>query len=204
MPQSLANVLIHVVFSTKNRQPFLKTKEVRDVMTKYLVGTLHHIKCPSLIVAAVEDHVHALCNLHRTMSVSKLIEELKTSSSHRIKEEGPALAEFHWQNGYGAFSVSQSNAEQVKAYIENQEEHHKKISAFPGLRQAAPGSPWAFESPPVGRHVIGTYLISAFVQAQSRNAYQPKHMIWHVASAHRPAKPRPNGPKLECPGRCLD
>jgi REP element-mobilizing transposase RayT len=70
--------------------------------------------------------VHILCNLHRTISISKLVEELKTSSSARIKEEGELLRDFHWQNGYGAFSVSQSNVEEVRHYIENQEEHHRR------------------------------------------------------------------------------
>jgi putative transposase len=128
MPQSLANVLVHVVFSTKHRQPFLSDPHVRDVMIGYLVGTLRNIDCPSLIIGAVEDHVHILCNLHRTVTIAKLVEEVKTSSSSRIKTEGPALAEFQWQNGYGAFSVSQSNAGPVKSYIANQEEHHRKRS----------------------------------------------------------------------------
>jgi putative transposase len=79
-----------------------------------------------LIVGVVDDHVHALCSLHRTISVARLVEEVKTHSSARIKEEGVALGDFHWQNGYGVFSVSPSNVEQVKAYIAEQEEHHRK------------------------------------------------------------------------------
>jgi len=86
MPQSLSNVLIHVVFSTKNRRPWLRSSEARSVMTGYLIGTLQNLNSPSLIVGVVEDHVHILCNLHRTMSVAKLVEELKTSSSARIKK----------------------------------------------------------------------------------------------------------------------
>ena len=128
MPQSLANVLFHVVFSTKDRHPFLRDSAVRDVMTGYLVGTLRSIQCPSLIVAVVEDHVHILCNLHRTVTIANLIEDVKTGSSKRIKQEGASLADFHWQNGYGVFSVSQSNVEAVKEYIANQEEHHRKRS----------------------------------------------------------------------------
>ena len=126
MPQSLANVLVHIVFSTKHRQPLLRRKEVRDVMTGYLIGTLKNIDCPSLQVGVVEDHAHILCNLHRTVAIAKLVEEIKTGSSVRIKEEGPELHDFHWQNGYGVFSVSQSNAGQVKAYVANQEEHHRQ------------------------------------------------------------------------------
>ena len=125
MPQSLSNVLIHVVFSTKHRQPFLQQARDRDAMTGYLIGALQNIKCPPLIVGVVSDHVHILCNLSRTMSIAQLIEELKTSSSARIKEQGAHLQDFYWQNGYGAFSVSQSNMEQVKQYIATQEEHHR-------------------------------------------------------------------------------
>jgi putative transposase len=119
MPQSLSNVLVHLVFSTKHRRPFLETPELRGVMTGYTVGILRNVKCPSLIVAAVADHVHILCSLHRTVTVAQLVEQIKTSSSVRIKQEGPALADFHWQDGYGAFSVSPSNVEQVKTYIAN-------------------------------------------------------------------------------------
>jgi putative transposase len=128
MPQSLANVLIHLVFSTKNRYPFLRRSEIRDTMAGYLIGILENLKCPSLQVGVVEDHVHILCQLHRTMSVAKLVEELKTSSSVRIKEEGAELRDFHWQNGYGVFSISQSSAPQVKNYVANQEEHHRRMT----------------------------------------------------------------------------
>jgi REP element-mobilizing transposase RayT len=76
MPQSLANVLLHVVFATKHRQPFLREPDVRDCMTGYLIGTLRNIGCPSLIVGVVEDHVHVLCNLHRTVTIARLVEEL--------------------------------------------------------------------------------------------------------------------------------
>jgi REP element-mobilizing transposase RayT len=126
MSQSLSNVLVHVVFSTKYRRPHLRTPELRGTMTGYMVGILRNIQCPSLIIGAVEDHVHFLCSLHRTVAIAKLVEQVKTGSSARIKEEGPALRDFHWQNGYGAFSVSPSNVERVKAYIAAQEKHHRK------------------------------------------------------------------------------
>lgn len=126
MPQSLANVLLHVVFSTKHRQPFLRRKDARDVMTGYIIGTLKNIDCPSLQVGVVEDHAHILCSLHRTVAIAKLVEEVKTSSSARIKDEGADLRDFHWQNGYGVFSVSRSNAARVKSYVANQEEHHRQ------------------------------------------------------------------------------
>jgi putative transposase len=126
VPQSLSNLLIHVVFSTKHREPHLCTPDLRGIMAGYMVGTLRNIKCPSLITGVVDDHVHILCSLHRTITIARLVEEVKTSSSARIKEESPALAHFHWQNGYGAFSVSPSNVEEVRAYIANQGEHHRK------------------------------------------------------------------------------
>jgi REP element-mobilizing transposase RayT len=128
MPQSLANILLHVVFSTKNRAPFLQKPAIREEMNAYLVGTLAAIDCPSLIVRTVEDHLHCLCQLSRTKSIAKLVEEMKVESSSWAKKQAQALRDFHWQAGYAAFSVSQSNAPQVKAYIANQEQHHRKIS----------------------------------------------------------------------------
>ncbi len=94
-------------------------------MTGYLIGTLRNLECPSLITKVVEDHAHILCNLRRTITIAQLLENIKTSSSSRIKEETSELRDFHWQSGYGAFSVSQSNVESVMDYIRNQEEHHR-------------------------------------------------------------------------------
>src|SRR5258708_4635661 len=127
MPQSLANVLLHIVFSTKDRRPFLQSEEVRGEMNAYLIGTLQNIGCPSLIVRTVEDHMHCLCQLSRTRTIADLVQEMKVESSSWAKKQGPALRDFAWQSGYGAFSVSQSNVEQVKTYIANQEEHHRRI-----------------------------------------------------------------------------
>jgi REP element-mobilizing transposase RayT len=134
MPQSLANVLLHVVFSTKNRKPFLQNAALREELNGYMVGTLEGIECPSLIVRSVEDHLHCLLRLSRTMSIAKLIEAMKVDSSAWIKQKSPDLADFYWQGGYGAFSVSQSNVVQVKGYIANQEEHHRRISYQDELR----------------------------------------------------------------------
>lgn len=125
MPQSLADVLIHLVFSTKNRVPFLKSPEVREHLNAYMVGALANLDCHSLITRSVEDHIHILCQLSRTMSIAQLVKEIKASSSAWVKDQGPGLHDFHWQAGYGAFSVSHSNKEQVKGYIANQEEHHR-------------------------------------------------------------------------------
>jgi putative transposase len=125
MPQSLADLLIHIVFSTKNRVPFLKSVDVREHLNAYVVGALENLECPSLITRSVEDHIHVLCQLSRTMSIAQLVKEIKTTSSVWLKGQGQDLRDFHWQAGYGAFSVSHSNKPQVMDHIANQEEHHR-------------------------------------------------------------------------------
>ena len=128
MPQSRARVVLHVVFSTKNRVPFLKEPELRARRHAYMAGGLQNIGCEPILINGVEDHVHLLYNLSRTMTIAGLVEEAKKSSSKWMKEQGAAYGDFYWQGGYGAFSVSQSNVEQVRAYIATQEEHHRKVS----------------------------------------------------------------------------
>ena len=128
MPQSLARVVLHVVFSTKNREPFLKDDDVRNRLHAYMAGVLQRIGCEPILIGGVEDHVHVLCNLSRTVTIAQLVEEAKKSPSKWVKEQGPQYREFFWQTGYGSFSVSQSNVEQVRAYVATQEEHHRKVS----------------------------------------------------------------------------
>lgn len=126
MPQSLAKVLVHLVFSTKNRYPFLADKNMRDEMHAYLGGTCNELDCPVLKVGGVADHVHILCALSRNLTIAKLIGEIKRPSSKWIKTKRRMLGKFAWQNGYGAFSVGRSEVERVRAYIAGQEEHHRK------------------------------------------------------------------------------
>jgi len=128
MPQSLARILVHFVFSTKRRYPFLADKTVRDEMHAYLGGTCNAVGCPVLIVGGVADHVHILCSLTRKLSVADVIGEVKRESSKWVKTKGIMLKKFAWQNGYGAFSVGQLEVERVRAYIAGQEEHHRKRS----------------------------------------------------------------------------
>lgn len=135
MPQSLARVLVHILFSTKNREPLLTTPELRGAMNAYMVGVLGKQGCPSLIVNCVADHMHVLCALSRTLSIADLLEEMKKSTSRWAKTHDPSLHAFRWQAGYGSFSVSESNAPQVKRYIERQEEHHRKVSFQDEYRQ---------------------------------------------------------------------
>ena len=126
MPQSLANVLIHIVFSTKNRYPFLTEKGIRNEMHAYLGGTCNNLKCQTLKVGGFSDHVHIFCKLHRIILIADLIKEIKRESSKWIKTKGGILTKFSWQNGYGVFSVGKSEVERLINYISNQEEHHRR------------------------------------------------------------------------------
>jgi len=126
MPQSLALVLVHVIFSTKNRIAFLQSAELRSEVHAYLTGTLRGLQCEPLRVGGMEDHVHILAGLSRTTSLAELVKKLKTSSTMTIKAKGHS--HFSWQSGYGVFSVSQSTKESVIAYIANQEIHHRKMT----------------------------------------------------------------------------
>jgi REP element-mobilizing transposase RayT len=127
MPQSLARLHIHLIFSTKNRESVLHDK-VRPSLHSYLATVLQRLDCPPELINSVEDHVHILFELGRTVALSKAIEEVKKSSSKWIKTQGPEFALFAWQGGYGAFAVSESNVPIVRDYIANQAEHHRKIS----------------------------------------------------------------------------
>ena len=128
MSQSLVQIYVHIVFSTKNRQPFLPDSIFRNRVHAYLAEICKKLESPAIIVGGVADHVHCLCRLSKTSDVSSLIRDLKRDSTNWIKLENPRLHDFHWQNGYGAFSVSPGHVEPLKEYIANQEEHHKTES----------------------------------------------------------------------------
>ena len=128
MAQSLSRLWTHLIFSTKNRFPFLADKTIRTDMNAFLARALRGQDCETLIVNGVEDHVHALFALSRTRSIADVVKEIKRTSSGWVKDLSPTLQKFHWQGGYGAFSVSQSNLDEVVRYIENQEEHHKRVT----------------------------------------------------------------------------
>jgi REP element-mobilizing transposase RayT len=133
MGQSLTHLLVHAIFSTKDRRPFLQSEEVRSEIYAYMAGTLKNFECHPIKIGGVEDHVHVFSSLSKNIAFSELIGRLKGASSRRLKEKG--LYGFGWQNGYGAFSVSESNAEAVTAYILNQAEHHKKFSYQEEIRE---------------------------------------------------------------------
>ncbi len=133
MPQSLSAVYLHAVFSTTDRCPFLTNIDLRHSLHGYLGEISKRLDCAPLRVGGVEDHVHILARLSRTVTQADWIKELKRASSLWLKSQ-PSLAGFSWQGGYGCFSVSVSNLETVTAYIENQEEHHKKLTFQHELR----------------------------------------------------------------------
>jgi REP element-mobilizing transposase RayT len=128
MAQSFAPVYLHIIFSTKQRRKYLQDKSLRNELHRYLGGTCRDLDSPSLAVGGVEDHVHILCRLSRAYSISKLVRELKRESSKWIKTKDNQLSDFHWQDGYGAFSISPSHMRALRVYIANQEEHHKSES----------------------------------------------------------------------------
>ncbi len=124
MPQSLSNVLVHIVFSTKDRSPFLQDKEIRKLMHAELGATSKSLNCPSIAVGGVADHIHLLARQSRTICLSDWVKELKRVTSIWIKGQSPQLEAFTWQAGYGAFSVCQSQLDRVIKYIEDQEVRH--------------------------------------------------------------------------------
>ena len=135
MAQSLAKILLHAVFSTKDRRPFLRDEALREELHRYLGGILTNLDCQPLIIGGVEDHVHLLFALSRTATVADVVKETKRGSSVWLKTKSPALADFAWQNGYGVFSIGQSQVDAARAYIAGQAEHHRKVSFQDELRE---------------------------------------------------------------------
>ncbi len=117
MSQSLAKILLHAVFSTKDRFPFLQNAAIREEMHAYLGGILENLDCHSTAVGGVSDHVHLLFSLTRVDAVADVIKELKRSSSAWVKTKSPAMKKFAWQSGYGVFSIGFSQVKVVRAYI---------------------------------------------------------------------------------------
>jgi putative transposase len=127
MPQSLTSLYTHIIFSTKDRFPFLDSTDVRHEMHAFLGGVLKTMDSYPTIVGGVSDHVHILCLLSKNHAVSKVVGELKRASSVWAKtKEERIFSKFFWQNGYGAFSIGRSEVDAVRAYIESQQEHHRR------------------------------------------------------------------------------
>ena len=135
MPQSLSKILVHSVFSTKDRRPFLRDQSLRDELHRYMGGILANLECQPIVIGGVTDHVHLLCALSRTCDAATMIKEVKRGSSLWLKTKSPDLADFAWQNGYGIFSIGFSQIETAREYITNQEEHHRKVTFQDEFRQ---------------------------------------------------------------------
>jgi REP element-mobilizing transposase RayT len=126
MPQSLSHLFVHIIFSTKYRQPFI-TDSIEGELYAYIAKILYD-ECysPAVIIGGDKDHIHILLALSRVWSIAKIVELIKKRSSKWMKTKGRDLSGFQWQTGYGCFSVSKSSVPAVKRYIENQKEHHRK------------------------------------------------------------------------------
>lgn len=134
MPQSLANILVHLVFSTKERASMLDDAW-RDDLHGYIGGIVRRCGTDLLAANSVADHIHLLFPLPRTISVAALVKEIKTGATNWIQKRDPRCVEFHWQAGYGIFSVSPGHKDAVIQYIARQPEHHRVVSFQDEYRQ---------------------------------------------------------------------
>ena len=127
MQQSLAKIYIHLIFSTKNRERIIPDN-IRPDLHAYMGGILNSLGCSPIEINSEPDHVHLLFLMARTETISNVVGQVKKSANDWLRTKSPEFSNFFWQGGYGVFSVSQSAAEEVREYIRNQREHHKKAS----------------------------------------------------------------------------
>ena len=124
MPQSLAQIWIHLVFSTKMRKAYLQNEQLREEMFRLMAFHIEDFGCFPKQMGGWIDHVHSLFGLNRTTTIAKVVEHVKTETSKWAKQKPSCTPYFSWQSGYGAFSVSHSELDSVIAYIQNQKSHH--------------------------------------------------------------------------------
>lgn len=124
MPQSLASVYVHMIFSTKNRIPFI-VPELLPKLWAYQAGICQRLHCQPVQIGGTSDHVHILCILSRNITIQDLAAKVKAESSKWMKQQVPPVPDFQWQTGYGAFSVNPKDNQAVIEYIKKQEEHHR-------------------------------------------------------------------------------
>ena len=126
MSNSYTNLLYHIIFSTKDRRPLI-TEVYQPRLYDYIGGTIRGVGGVSLALNGTEDHVHLLAKLRSDNALSNVLRDLKANASGWMHDVFPDLKDFSWQRGYGAFTVSQANVEQVRRYIAQQKEHHQKV-----------------------------------------------------------------------------
>ena len=127
MSQSLARIIGHIIFSTKHRDHLL-SPDIHPQLYAYMAGVLKEAGSTPILIGGTEDHVHVLCGLSKNLALCQIIQQLKESSSKWLKARHPSLKGFHWQNGYGAFSIGESGIDSAKRYIAAQEGHHRTVS----------------------------------------------------------------------------
>jgi putative transposase len=133
MAHSFTNLLYHIVFATKQREPCL-CKDVRTHVYAYMTGVIKKKGGIPFLINGIEDHVHILAKLRPDRPLSQVVCDIKAASSGWIHKEVADLPAFAWQTGYSAFTVSQSQMERVRNYIANQEEHHARMPFVDELR----------------------------------------------------------------------
>ena len=133
MAQSLARILVHIVFSTKKHVPLIRP-DIETELHAYMATVFRECESPILIIGGATDHLHALCSLSKNWAIADLLKEVKRSTSKWIKTKGETYADFYWQGGYGAFSIGESGLSDCKQYIARQKEHHRRISFQDELR----------------------------------------------------------------------
>jgi putative transposase len=126
MPQSLSVVCCHLVFSTKDRRPWLSDPSLSSDLHAYMGGISNKLDCKPIRVGGQPDHIHLVGFLGRSVSQKDWVKELKRTSHLWLEKQTPDLCDFAWQGGYAIFSVSESNREQIESYVVRQEEHHRK------------------------------------------------------------------------------
>jgi len=127
MPDSYTNLLYHVVFSTKDRRPLI-TPEYEPRLYNYIGGIVRSAGGISLALNGAEDHIHLLTKLRPDRALSDVLRDLKANATGWMHDVFPSLKNFSWQRGYGAFTVSESNVDEVRNYIARQKQHHRKTS----------------------------------------------------------------------------
>jgi putative transposase len=128
MAQSLSRILVYIIYSTKDRFPFLVDSELRKRMHAYIARVFYEHQSPAIEVGGAEDHVHILCLLSRNYSVSEIIRKAKANSATWAKAQGGRCLTFSWQAGYGAFSIDPLHSASVQNYIRCQAEHHRRLT----------------------------------------------------------------------------